>query len=241
MDSIGSKWQVLFFSFILWGLLIYLVFRLFNYGLNTYLQKKKYFQSLSKSTPIIEIIAWLLYFGWWLQKFYEAKTFFVLIVIGILALLLFWLSKYWLKDLIAGIVFKSTKQLKEGDTLQVEELNGVIKKFLKTTIVIESKGGQTIILPYSNIIGKTNIKSEDTEKSYGFSFELKLAGQGGIEIDPEEIRAFIISLPWNSTLKPPIVNLVIETMDDRIFDVTVFPIDKSYYSKIERHVKSKFT
>lgn len=240
MNSADSNWQWLFFGFIIWGLLIYFVFRLLDFGLNNYLQKSKYFQTLRKGLPIAEVLFWLLYLGWSLQKFYEAKSIFVLIVIGILAILMFWLSKYWMKDLIAGTIFRATKRLKEGDTLQVEEQKGVIKKFRKTSILIETHDGQTIILPYSSIVGKTNIKSEGTEKSYGVSFELQTPRQEDIEKDAVQIKSFIISLPWSSVQKQPIINPIKETPDYCFYEIIVFPIDKSYFSRIERTVKDKF-
>lgn len=240
MDSLDSKWQILFFSFIFWGLLIFLVYRLLNYILTHYLYRRKYFQEIHHYMPIAEIISWLLFFGLSLNKFFEARSMFALVIIGILAFLFYWFSKFWLKDLIAGIIFKSTKRMKKGDLFQVGEWKGIIKKFQKTNIILETKEGNTLILTYSSIIEKASFKSEESEKSSGFNFELQINQKSNINEHAQQIKKFIVALPWVSNHKPPIISPIKETSEHCFFEITIFPIDKSYNTKIQRHVKDEF-
>ena len=49
-----------------------------------------------------------------------------------------------------------------------------------------------------------------------------------------------MALPWSSLKKAPILQVVAENSNDITIEITVYPIDKKYFFRIEQAVKEEF-
>lgn len=189
---------------------------------------------------IVELVSWIVFLSGFVWSLNAADNIFTYIILVIIFILLFWLSQFWIKDTIAGLIFRSSSRFTEGDIIQSEDYRGIIRRFRNHTLEIESRDGKTMFIPYSKLLKTTQIQSQSKDKQSGYAF--RLVCSAGIESTElkKQIKKFIITLPWTSTLKKPIVTLINETDEVKEYEVTVYPIDKSHAGKIEGFVKEEF-
>jgi len=163
------------------------------------------------------------------------------VVLAILLMLLFWISRFWMKDIIAGVFFRSSTRLKAEDQLHFGELKGTIKKFGSSSLELETQDNQTIFIPYAKLVDAVNIKSERTGQSKGYTFILDCPRKEEISALTQQIKSTILSTPWVSVNRMSVITLATQTEENYSFEITVFPIDKSFAGKIETLVTEKYS
>ena len=240
MEIPGPDPAHLFIRFIGWGAAIFLLLRLLRFLLPLLLSRKKSGKILFRMFPVAELAVWLIFLSWFIFLFSEADEIYVYIVLAILLMMLFWISRYWVKDLIAGVIFRSSARLKPGDILHFEDLKGTIRKFGNYSVELETQDNQVIFIPYSKLIDAVNVKSEPTGQSQGYTFTLVCDHIEDQSELMQQIKAIILTSPWVSVNRMPVINLESQADDTYHFEITVFPIDKSFAGKIEKLVKEKF-
>ena len=240
MEITGPDPALLFIRFIGWGGAIFLLLRLLRFLLPLLLYRYKPKKILIRIFPVFELVVWVVFLAWFIFLFSEADELFVYVVLAILLMVLFWISRYWVKDLIAGVIFRASSRLKAGDILRFEDLKGTVTNFGSFSLELETQDNQAIFIPYSKLIDAVNIKSEPTGKSQGYTFVLTCARTDDPTTLMQEVKTAIISTPWVSVNKMPQVRLLTQTDSDIEFEVTVFPVDPSFTGKIESQVTEKF-
>ncbi len=240
MEIPGPDPAHLFIRFIGWGVAIFLLLRLLRFLLPLSLYRDKPRKILTRLFPIVELVVWVIFLSWFIFLFSEADEIYVYVVLAILLMILFWISRYWVKDLIAGVIFRSSARLKAGDILHFEDLKGTIKKFGNFSVELETQDNQVIFIPYGKLADAVNIKSEPTGQSQGYTFVLvcKLAQDPTVLI--QQIKTTILSSPWVSVNRMPLITLLQQSESMSEFEITVFPIDKSFAGKIENLVSEKY-
>jgi len=235
-----TNWQAIFFDFLVGGLIILILFRLLQFILPVFLARDKKNRAVFRILPVVETIFWLLFFSWYTFRFAEIMSLYAFVVIGILLILIFWISRYLLKDLMAGMFFRVSGRFKEGEVIVHKKHKGAIKKFGIQSLVIESQEGQIIYIPYSKLMESLTIKSESTEQSAAYTFLFNILCTLSQEDSIREIRSFLISLPWSSIQKIPMVIIREQSEDHYTVEVTIYPIEKAYAKKIEQVTLEKF-
>lgn len=240
MEIQYTSWQAIFFNFILVGLILFAFFRLIRFLLPILVKNFKKTQSILSYLPIIETSGWLFFFSWFTFRFAEIESIFALVTAGILGLIIFWISKFFLKDLIAGLVFRTSGRFNEGDRIKLDGLKGSVRKFGLVELEVESTEGSTLFIPYSTLTEAINMKSEDADQTSAYSFSLELKRTLSQEETVSVIQNFVLSLPWSSIQKNPVV--LIREQSEKLFavDVTAFPVDKGFTRKIEMETKKRF-
>jgi len=240
MEITGPDPAHLFIRFIGWGVAIFLLLRLLRFLLPPLLHKEKPRRVLSRFFPVAELVVWLIFFSWFAILFSKTEEIYAYVVLAILFLMLFWIFRYWVKELIAGVVFRSSSHLKVGDILHFEDLKGTIRKFGNYSVDLETQDNQVIFIPYSKLADAVNIISEPTGLSQGYTFTLvceKVEEQAELM---HKIKATILASPWVSANRTPTIRLANQDSTSLEFEITVYPIDKSFTGKIENLVTEKF-
>lgn len=241
MEQPGPDPIMLLLRFIGWGLLIFLVFRLLRFAFPYILVREKLRKQVMKYFPVVELITWMLYLSWFVFRFYEAEEIFVVVTLALLLVLLFWISRYWIRDLVAGVIFRSSTRLKSGDNLQFDEMEGTIRKFGSYSVELETRDNQLVYIPYSKLVDTIHIKSERTGHSQGYTFELECSSRKEIPQLIRSIRTIILATPWVSVTRMPVIHLKEQKEGNYRFDITVFPTEKSLAAKIEQRVKERIS
>jgi hypothetical protein len=83
-------------------------------------------------------------------------------------------------------------------------------------------------------------KNEIIDQKSGYTFEIETKSTVNIEEIKSDIQKSILSLPWSSVNKLPVISLFDQATEKYIFKITVFAIDKSFVAKIEDHIKKQY-
>jgi small-conductance mechanosensitive channel len=195
---------------------------------------------LKQYLAIIEVGIWFLFIIVTIQKFsdsnklYSWSLFLILILSG---LLVFWFS---IRDFIAGALFKMHKDFREKDIIQVDNFEGKIIEMGNRLLKIESDSGEVIYIPYSKLSQQTIIKVHPGEMVLSHAFTLSTGKNEKAEQLIDKIRFEVLSLPWASIKRPPIVEIIHEDDNSFIFEVKLFSLEKQYFFKMEQEIRKKF-
>lgn len=240
MQQITQNWQEVFIGFSIFGILLFLLFRLLQYVVPFLFKNKKILNKAKRILPIIETASWLAFFSWYTIKFYAQYNVYTIVVLVIILVLAFWISRFLIRELIAGVVFRISARFYEGDLIQSYQHAGTIKKFHFDVIELEASDGQIVYIPYSKLSGEVTIKNESAGQTSAFSFQLLCKDTSEPDFISEKIKTFLLSLPWSSVSTQPHISLIEHNDKHYTFDVTCYPVDKSYAKKIEQKVLDKF-
>jgi hypothetical protein len=241
MELTGPDPAHLFLRFVGWGMALFLVIRLIRFLLPIPLYKEKLRHKSIKVFPVVELIFWLIFLSWFVIIFSKTNELYAFVVLAILLMVLFWISRFWVKDVIAGVIFRSTTRLKVGDQLHVGEIKGIIKTFNNYSLEMETLDNQTIFIPYAKLADAVNIKSDRTGQSKGYTFTLDCLGPVELNEITDQIKSTILATPWVSVNRMPVITLTSHSEESYLFEITVFPIDNTFAGKIESLVKERFT
>lgn len=241
MEIIQTEWSRLFTRFILWGIILFVLFSLIRFGLPYLLRKNKIADQIQKYLRPVELIIWIFYLSWFLFVFAEIKSLFSLLLFGIILGLAYLLFRFWITDIIAGLIFRNSNHISKGDGLQIDNIKGKIVNLGFRNIEIENEEGNSIYVPYRKVTSAVFTKTESAAQSSGYTFELETTFDGNIDKVIENLKTTIVALPWSSIRKPPQISLKGQSEKSLIFNITVYSIDRSFFSKIETHIKNKFS
>ena len=242
MNINENNWQGIFINFVLIGIILLLLFRVLRYSLPMLVKSTKRRDFIKRQLPVIEITLWFLFLSWFTFRFAQMLELYALIVAGLLFLLIFWFSRYFLRELIAGILFKSGRRYKKGDSITVAGHTGKIQNFGLELLEIEGVDGQTIFIPYSKLVGDAiHSRSESSEKSSSHTFSLKINWQGNFAELEKELQAFALTLPWVSLIKPLQTTLLDQDGDTMHINLTVYLIDHDFAINVQKSFDEKFT
>lgn len=241
MDLIQTGSTQIFGKLILWGIIIFLAFAILRLIIPFILKSLKHQVYIRKILLTSEITIWIFYLCWFIFLFLKSRSFFVVILFTILLFVLYVLGRYWIIDLIAGIIFKSGGQIKKGDYIEKDSYKGIVTKLGSRFLILENIDGNMIHIPYHKITSSVFNKNETIDQKSGYSFELEISNIGTLEDIKNNIQKSILSLPWSSVHKSPIITLLDQTPERCRLKITVFALDKTFGSKIENHIRELYT
>lgn len=226
--------------FLITGILLFIGFRILRAILPALPLRTEYKRYLRKYLPALEVASWLIFLIWGIKIFLQNNPLYASGLAVLLLILTVMLALFGLKDVIAGSVFKTNRRFTVGDTITIREHTGRIMAFDNRNLIIESPTGETVHLPYSSITGEIIIKRDTAELISGHAFELSLKDTTDIDQSIRAIQNHILTLPWASVKRKPIVLYLHETDGLTVFAVTVFSTSKSYFYKLESALRKVF-
>jgi len=241
MEIVQTEWSRLFARFILWGIILFVLFSFTRLVLPYILRKNKKTDQIKRNLHLAELIIWIFFFSWFLFVFAEIKSLFSIVLFGIILGLAYLLFRFWVTDIVAGLIFRNSNKINRGDGLRVGDIEGKIVNLGFRNIEIEKKDGTTVYVPYRKVTSAIFSKTESATQSSGYTFELKTSLDSDIDHVTEKIKTYIVALPWSSIQKSPVISLKGQSDNSIVFSITVYSIDRSFFSKIENQVRNKFS
>jgi small-conductance mechanosensitive channel len=235
----NSNWQSVFFDFLVAGVIILVIFRLFRYLLPLLFARKQGKTRILRVLPLVEAPVWAIYLSWYTFRFAEIRSVYAFVVIGVLLVVIFWISRFFLRDLIAGIIFRAFGRFRQGEVIVHKKFKGNIKEFGFLSLEVETADGQSVFIPYSALAGSASIKQESADQAAAYNFSFQLDAVAPREETIGSIREFVVTLPWSSMHKMPMVTMR-KGEDGPLAEVTAYPLEKSFGKKIEQHTASRF-
>jgi len=220
------------------GIVIYSLFLISRRLLRLLSIENRYRKSLQYWFPLLEFGAWGAFIFWGIHLLYRNRFFYeplVLVLVIILTLLLTW---YFLKDLVAGIIFKAENNFKANDKIRFEQSNGSIRKLGNLTMHIENEAGEIEIFAYSRVLSKniTKINPGGLFKKYVICPHQAYLSDVGDEI--ARLKALAWSAPWSSTRNEPLVTKS-KNEQQNPYEVTVYALNADHAEKIKMHIEKR--
>ncbi len=240
MDLIQTGSTQIFGKFLLWGFIIFLFFAILRFGIPYILKSQKRQVHSRQILLISELTIWIFYLCWFIFLFLKSSSFFVIVVFAILFFILYFIGKLWLIDLIAGIIFKSGGQVRKGDYFEKDENKGIVYSLGSRFLILENIEGNLVHIPYHSITSAIFKKNEVIEQKSGYTFDIETKCTENLEELKSDMQKSILSLPWSSIHKSPVITLLDQTSEKYTLKVTVFAIDKIFAAKIADHIKKQY-
>ena len=226
------------------ALVIFAFFRLFRFLVQFIRLKPGQSELLDKYMPVTELLIWLLFFIWSVQYLFSRGYLITAVPFIVFLIVIIYLSWFILKDIVAGVIFKTSNNLRINDHASVAGVSGKIISIGNTHLDIEDYSGRIVSIPYSKIVGSIVLRNYPSQSllSHNFIFTItKDQMPGGIFEIMDKLRGTILTLPWSSQKKEPKIILEIETADSVLFNITIYSLDETYFMKTEKFLEEKFS
>ncbi|MBI9035236.1 MAG: mechanosensitive ion channel [Bacteroidales bacterium] len=241
MDLIGQNLSGATLGlFALYMILVFAFFRIIQPVLRLFPLRRERRSLLLKHLPFVELIIWVVLMGWAIPYLWNDYRLYSLALSMILLMILFWTGWFLLKDLIAGVIFKSHKHFSKNEIITIDNVTGKIISFESRYVVLETLSGKNIHYPYSKLIGFVLSKANPAELIKSYKFKIRTSKENSLVSVMSDIKQDIVNLPWASVKKQAEVHL--ESEDDHAYtlELIVFSIQKEYLYRIEQYVKNKY-
>ncbi len=216
------------------------IFRLL-FLLRIVLPKNKHKQLISQYLPFVEYLFWMIYLILSISYFVNRNGIIhsIWLVASLLILILLF-SYFALRDIVAAVIFKSSRDFKINDSIKFEGYAGKINAFHRRNLELITENEERIYLPYRKIIQGVVIKLNPTEMIQSYSFRLKThAKVSSLEMQ-KTLRFEILNLPWSSVKNEPKIKLINEEDEFMEFELSVYSMNKEYFNIIENTIKKKY-
>lgn len=228
------------YTFLFAGVALFFVMRVV-YKLTPHLfNQRKLNKRIERILTVAELFIWIIFFSWALEYFLKKNQIYALGVLIVLLFIVFWIARFAIKDLLAGVVFRASGRYSLNDAIKSGNYTGKITKFRYHTLQIETDNGNTVYIPYSQVLMEVSIKSDNAELLSSHTFYLNVANQKDINKLIAEIKNAIVYLPWSSIKKNPIILPIEESNEICKLKITVFSFDRNFFYKIEQFLIQKF-
>jgi len=237
-----SIYQFSIIVFLVVGAIIFAFFRLFKYLMQFIRLPIQQVDFFNKYLPLAELIAWILFLLWSIQYFGSRGQLISLVPLLVFIILVLYLAWYSMKDIIAGVIFKTGKTHQINDHISVSGITGKITVLGMRNLEIEDYSGQIVNIPYSKIVGNIILKSYPSQSLLSHNFQMKISADENADIfrTIENMRTSILTLPWSSQKKEPKIIIDTESEDYFTLSITIFSLDESYFKKTEKYLQEHY-
>lgn len=218
----------------------YIIIRLLRKYLPLLMRKERAKRITRVSLPVLEIIFWIWVFYEAIPAFYQRNTLLGILIFAVALSMIAWFAWYRLRDFIAGFMFQTGMELKEGEIIEIEGTVGKVTRFRGRHLELTTIQGETVLLPYTSIAGKKVVKQHSTEQTQSFRFTLSANGSTEPHQQSAAIKQFILRQPWSSLSKDPQVHYTHTDEEKNIYEITVFTPDNSHAEKIREELEGRF-
>ncbi|MBW6478904.1 MAG: mechanosensitive ion channel family protein [Bacteroidales bacterium] len=228
--------------FLMVGALLFVFFRLFKYMMQFIRLPLQKVEFLNKYLPVVELITWIIFLLWSVQYLSSRGQLISLLPLLVFIIIILYLAWYTLKDITAGVIFKTGKTHHVDDHISVAGITGKITAMGMRNLQIEDYSGQIVTIPYSKIVGNIMLKSYPSQSLLSHNFRIKIATDKNTDIfrTIENMRTSILTLPWSSQKKEPKITIEEEANQSYTLSITIFSLDESYFKKTEKILQQQF-
>ncbi|MBN2349605.1 MAG: mechanosensitive ion channel [Bacteroidales bacterium] len=182
---------------------------------------KKYFilKTVGRMLPLIVSVTWVVIVFWSANYLFNEKSYYKLVIICMIVILSVLIGWFFIKDFIAGVIFRVQNNYAEGDHVQFGEVAGRVESLYLTHISLQTQEGRLVKVPYSRL-GSEIISQKTESKTFEKnSFILKTRKTESVTSTEESIRNILMTSPWRISNTQPNIKFVGE--DDLSFHYNI--------------------
>jgi len=246
----------MYFTIVIVGIIILLLFRALSYINKIMPFSKKTKHHSGYILPIVELIAWIGFAIWCLRLIYEFEAFTTLIILGIIIVLLMAPAWFLVRDFLYGMLLKIQRKIEIDAKIEIGDLKGVIVKTDYFTFDVKTKNGDIDTIPYNKIV-KTKNGDIDTIPYNKIRSEIITKNAANIHLEKQlisfkipsktdinriiiELKTTIINAPWVAGSQEPIINVISSETGNYVIEAIVYVLKKEHAEKIVEYVERNF-
>ncbi|MFW5706656.1 MAG: mechanosensitive ion channel domain-containing protein [Bacteroidota bacterium] len=229
--------------FIITAAIIFSFFRLFKYLIQFMRLSSRQGELVARFLPVTELAVWVIFFIWSIQYLFNRGYLITLVPVILFTVIILYIAWYILKDVVAGVIFKTTTSLRTDDHISVVGISGKVTRAGQSSLELEDYSGRIVSIPYSRLVGQILLKHYPSQSllSHNFLFSISRKDlQEDIFNIIKNLHTTILALPWASQKKEPKITIQQETSDSILFNITIFSLDESYFLKTEKYLEKEF-
>jgi len=206
---------------------------LFRIGLARLKKRNFIIDYVKRFLPIMELTGWTVFSVWLLNILLVNSNYITHFRIALFIVFLSFLSWYFLRDLLSGIVIKTRFNLVKGQKIKYGIATGDIRKVGVLALKIKDDNGTDLIIPYSSIqqqdISLNYRESGESESK--FTIELENIRDEKKAVD--KIEELIENSVWNHHSFKPQVRVKAHTNKKILFEIICLPINNQGVAKLK--------
>lgn len=149
-----------------------------------------------------------------------------------------WSSRRSLSDWANGVVLRSEGTLRPGGRVGVGTDRGRIRRLGLRSVEVEAEDGRVLRLPYTGLAEVAIEISPQETAARSHTFPVDVAGVADVaELSRKMVAGALLS-PWSAAQPTPTVRVLDPRDGVQRFEVTVYPIDPAFVSKVEAAVRA---
>lgn len=231
------------FVVVMLALVIFTGFRLFKYLIQFIRLSQEKAAVVTKFLPAAELAVWSLFFLWSIQFLFARGYLISIIPLLLFIIVILYLTWFGLKDIMAGIIFKTTAQLHINDHLSISGITGKVTSIGYSGIQLEDYSGRVVHVPFSRIVGNIWQKQYPSQSLLSHNFLMRIPLDDDINDlfkVMEKLRTTILAFPWSSQKKEPKIAIQDENPREVLFNITIFSLDEAYFVRTEKLLEKEF-
>lgn len=188
---------------------------------------------IRKARPVIELVVLVGFVALSVRLVFRGDPLYGTLVLGLIVLGAVLLTWSWLRDLLAGLMIKTSEVVFPGDFIEVDGISGWVVSRGYRVIELNTAEGDQVFVPYGKIATSTLVRKPAADGNFRHGFEVEIPP----DVEDVELRGVIrrrvLYAHWTSAVREPQIRVV----RDGIMKVTVFSVGEGQGPLIERSVR----
>jgi hypothetical protein len=193
-------------------------------------------QKVSPVLSILELVLWTIIIFWSASIFLSTRSYYPHLVIILAILFTLMLTWFYLKDIVAGFIFRVRHNPVKGQILTCESIHGSLRKLGLSQLTVETDGGQRIRVPYSSVVTRSlSLQSPRHIVPGETTLELpveKVDNPGKVE---RTLKKILAQSPWCIASKPITIQFLPQESKIKI---SFFLLDPVYLQAVKDRLTS---
>jgi len=187
----------------------------------------------------VELGLWIAFIFGMVNYFLSTKSYYkelVLVLVVTAVILVVW---FYIKDVVAGFLFRIKHNPIAGQVIRFSNVNGVIKTLAPSQLMIEEEGGKILRIPYSKLLNKSiSLDNGDTYSASEVVIYLDVNAGADYTDAERRIKQTLLQFPWCVPHKP--IRIGLSPQGKQGIEITFHLVDKSFAEAAKVKVKELF-
>jgi hypothetical protein len=193
-------------------------------------------QKISPLLTILELLLWTIIIFWSANIFLSSRSYYPILVVTLAVLFTLMLTWFYLKDIVAGYIFRLRHNPVKGQILTCETVHGSVRNLGLSQLTIETDGGQSLRIPYSSVVTRTlSLQSPRQIVPGETTVELSVYKWDNPPKMERMLKKVLAQSPWCIASKP--INIQFIPEENKV-KISFFLLDHVYVQQVKDRLAS---
>lgn len=181
--------------------------------------RRKRLKFLIRLFPLFELVTVAIIIFKLIDYLFSKSSYYEVIVISLIIIFIAFISWFLIRDLIAGIVFRTGNNFRSGSAVQFGNDKGKLLHMRASHIIIETREGKTIKIPYSRIANELISEHSDEGVREDSILIVRMPKSNAWNETESALRNILLNAPWRLLGSDPHVELIAE--EEEFYEVEI--------------------